>query len=276
MLFLSSLAHAAAPLPPPPANYVLDEPHVLSAGATQSVESLLIEQDHLTGQQILVAIFNSLQGEDLNERTNLIFQEWKIGQRGQDNGVLLAIYWKEHQARIEVGYGLEQTLTDAHSKDILEDQLIPAMRDGDPDRAISLAVVEILKSLQSPLIDNGRARQILQAHEGRAVVRRWNAPAQPHGGYWVWLVIGMIALIIVFNTVTSADAHFTSTGWYRPQPWRRRWGRDGNWPPGGGGGFWGGFGGGGGGFGGWGGGGGGGGFSGGGGSSGGGGASAGW
>src|SRR4051812_11604358 len=90
-----AVAAPARPIPAPPSYYVLDEPHILSERTTQALQALLIEHDRATNEQFLVAIFNSLDGEDLNDYTNRVFQTWKIGQRGQDNGVLLAIFYKD-------------------------------------------------------------------------------------------------------------------------------------------------------------------------------------
>jgi uncharacterized protein len=274
VLGVSGLAPAAdrPQLPPPPTYYVLDEPGALSQPVLRSLQSLLVEHDRLTGEQIVIAIFNSLGEEDLVDWTNQVFQKWRIGQRGKDNGVLLALYWKEHKARIEVGYGLEPVLTDAKSNDIIEETLVPDMKAGNPDRALAQSALEILRTIGSPLVQSGEAERILKAG-GR--MRGSAAPInQQPTGFGVWIFIGFILFWIAIRAATSGEAHFTGNGWYRPRPWRRS-----GW---GGGGFWGGFGGGGGfgsgggGFGGGGFGGGGGGFSGGGGSSGGGGASGGW
>jgi uncharacterized protein len=106
-------------LPPAPEYYVLDEPGALDAGTTHALRTLLVEHDHLTGEQVVVAIFRGLDGEDLVAWTAKVFQAWGIGKRGKDNGVLLALYWQDRQARLEVGYGLEPLLTDARSKRVL-------------------------------------------------------------------------------------------------------------------------------------------------------------
>jgi len=260
-------------IPPPPAYYVLDEPHLLNPQATRSLEALLIEHDRATGEQIVVAVFNSLEGEDLNDFTNRVFQKWEIGKRSEDNGVLLAIFNQDHKARIEVGYGLEPKLTDAKSSRILRDYLIPGMKAGQPAEAITQSALQILQTLDSPLVQNGRAQKILRSG-GMLRTDVSGASAPMKNAWFVWLFLGFVLLIIVSHIMSSAEAHFTRAGWYRPRPWRRRWweGDGMGGPRSGGGGFFGGWGSGGGGWGS----GGDGGFSGGGGRSGGGGASAGW
>lgn len=272
LLLISPVAaHAAKAIPVPPQFYVLDEPRALSPGTKRELESLLVEHDRVTGEQFLIAIFNSLDDEDVVDYTNRVFKEWKIGQRGKDNGVLLTLYWKERKTRIEVGYGLEPLLTDAKSKEVLTEILRPELRAGNPDRGLMLSTVEILKILESPLIQSGRTQQSLNSPS----MRRAEARAQAKGGTsWLpWIILGGVLCVIVFNLLTSADAHFTRSGWQRTRPFRNRSRGGGWWTSGPFGGGWGGGGGGG-----WptAGGGGGGIFSGGGGSSGGGGASGDW
>jgi uncharacterized protein len=274
-------AHAASDkaIPPAPYYYVLDEPHVLSPETLRAVQTLLIEHDRISGEQFLVAIFKSLGDEDPVDYTNRVFSAWKIGKRDKDNGILLALYWDDHKARIEVGYGFEGVLTDAKSKQILSDVLLPELKNSNPNRGISLAVLEILRTIGSPLVQSGKAEQILKSGGFQGAFRP-QAVAPRTGGAFVWFFLGLILVVIVLRSVISADAHFTREGWYRSSPWQRRrrfgtGGFGGGLGGGGAGGWFGGGGFGGGGFGG-GGGGGFGGFSGGGGSSGGGGASGSW
>jgi uncharacterized protein len=270
----AALASPSKAIPAPPRYYVLDEPHLLNDRALKSLEGLLIEHDRATGEQIVVAIFNSLEGEDLNDYTNRVFQKWQIGQQGEDNGVLFAIFYQDHKTRIEVGYGLEPVLTDAKSSRILRDILVPGMKANQPAEAITQATMQILQVIDSPLIPNGRAQQILKS--GGLLRYNIQGSASSANIWWVWFFLGFILLTIVSHIMSSAEAHFTRAGWYRPRPWRKRWDKPGGSGGLGGGGFFGGWGPGAGG-GGWGSGGGdGGGFSGGGGRSGGGGASAGW
>ena len=91
-----------------------------------------------------MAIFPSLDGEDLVDFTNRVFERWRLGQKGLDNGVLLAVYLEERKARIEVGYGLEGRLTDALSRRILEQELIPHFREKNYDEGIRAACAAIV------------------------------------------------------------------------------------------------------------------------------------
>lgn len=265
---LGAPSGAEVPLPSAPARYVLDEPGTVDERAMRTLESLLIEHDRLTGEQVVIAVFQSLQGEDVADYTNRIFQKWGIGQRGKDNGVLLAIYWNEHQTRIEVGYGLEGVLTDARSKRILTETLAPGLRSGQTGLALQQSAFEILRAIGSPLVESGQAETILRSGGWAPYTPRLRRSS---GMTWFpILFLGIVLLTILFNILSSAEAHFTRKGWTHARPLGRLRDRMGSGWWGGGGGFGGGPGGGG-----W-GGGGGGGFGGGGGRSGGGGASGSW
>lgn len=206
-------AYAAKAIPEPPRYYVLDEPGVLNPQTTQALQSLLIEHDRTTGEQFLITIFSSLESEDLVDYTNRVFQEWKIGRRGKDNGVLLALYWNDRKARIETGYGLEPLLTDAKAKGVLEDHLIPNLKRGDPNRGLAESALEILTILESPLIQSGQARQILA---GGSYSRRSQREQNPLGrGALIGILIFIVMLIHLLDRIASPSAHYTGRGWGR-------------------------------------------------------------
>ena len=73
----------------------------------------------------------SLQGSDIETYANELFRTWKLGQAQKNNGVLLLVAPNEHKVRIEVGYGLEGTLTDAVSSVIISTAIVPRFKTGD-------------------------------------------------------------------------------------------------------------------------------------------------
>src|SRR6185295_12628307 len=112
-------------MPAAPAARVNDYAGLLDSGGKAAIESKLAAFESESSNQIVVAIFPSLDGESLEDFTNRLFERWKLGQTKLDNGVLLAIYTQDRKARIEVGYGLEHVLTDAKARLVLEDELSP-------------------------------------------------------------------------------------------------------------------------------------------------------
>jgi uncharacterized protein len=224
-LFHTSFA-IASKLPPPPGEYVLDEPQVLNAKTRVSLQTLLKAHDQSTGEQIIFSIFQTTQGEDPVAWTNRIFQSWKIGQKGKDNGILLALYWKEHKSRMEVGYGLESKLTDAKSKRILAEVLAPQLKQGNPNGALTQSALEILKVIQSPLLENGQAEQIL----GGAKISRQQSFTPDMHFSWVWIFVSFL-LFFLFGRMflPSREGTFDRNTW-RPSvfhPFRKRRGRKG-------------------------------------------------
>src|SRR5580704_7418803 len=98
---------------------VVDQAGVMSADSRSAVEAKLKDLEDKSGIQLVVATVKSLQGSDIETYANQLFRAWKLGQTQKNNGVLLLVAPPEHKVRIEVGYGLEGTLTDALSSVII-------------------------------------------------------------------------------------------------------------------------------------------------------------
>src|SRR5690606_22202488 len=101
-----------------------------------------------SSDQIVVATIDSLEGEAIEPYANRLFRAWRLGQAGEDNGILLLVAVADRRMRIEVGYGLEGTLTDLHSKLIIENTMVPAFHAGDFSGGISGAVDDIIMVLE--------------------------------------------------------------------------------------------------------------------------------
>ncbi|MEO7793472.1 MAG: TPM domain-containing protein [Thermoanaerobaculia bacterium] len=236
----SGTAFAAEPLPENPARWVTDRAGVLSPGAAAAIDGKLEAFEKAQGSQVLIAIFPKLpEREALEEYTQRVAEAWRVGRAKQDDGVVLFLFVADRALRLEVGYGLEGALTDLESKRILQDTLIPFLRNGDYDGGFAAAADAILVAIQGEYTADPRAAQ----------------QRRPGGNGFVF----MLVFLVLFILVSSARQRRGGGG--------NRWTGGGPWTGGGGGFGGGGFGGGG--FGG-------GGFGGGGGSFGGGGASARW
>ncbi len=111
------------------------------------MESILRQHEKETSNQIVVAIFPSLEQESLEDYVNRLFEKWGIGQKVNNNGVLLAIFLKERKVRIEVGYGLEGRLTDALSARIIRNEIAPDFRAGRYGAGIQKGVLAIQKAI---------------------------------------------------------------------------------------------------------------------------------
>jgi uncharacterized protein len=132
---------------PPLTGRVIDQANVLSAGARDALSSKLGELEAKSGIQLVVATVDSLQGEEIEPYANALFRTWKLGEKEKNNGVLLLVAPHEHRVRIEVGYGLEGTLTDALSKIIIANAIAPRFKAGDFDGGVSRGVDDIITVL---------------------------------------------------------------------------------------------------------------------------------
>jgi len=126
---------------------VVDEASLLSAAARQRIDGELAALERESGDQVAVLIVQSLGGEPLEEYSIKVAQTWKLGQKGKDNGILLLIARDDRKLRIEVGYGLEGTLTDLLSNEIIDQVVRPRFRQGDFDGGVEQGVDAIVKVL---------------------------------------------------------------------------------------------------------------------------------
>src|ERR1700689_2483226 len=110
---------------------VVDQAGVMSADSRTAVEAKLKDLEDKSGIQLVVAAVKSLEGGDIETYANQLFRTWKLGQAQKNNGILLLVAPNEHQVRIEVGYGLEGTLTDALSSSIISGAIVPRFKTGD-------------------------------------------------------------------------------------------------------------------------------------------------
>lgn len=135
-LCIPGIASAELDIPSPMHNYVSDFAGTLSSTAKQTVENMAKELEEKTGAQLVVVLIETLQGASIEEYANTLFRQWGIGQREQNNGVLLLIAPNERESRIEVGYGLEGRLPDGKTGRIQDEYLIPYLMEGDYDSGI--------------------------------------------------------------------------------------------------------------------------------------------
>lgn len=130
--------------PPTIKKYVVDETGTLSSAQTNDLIAKLISFEKATSNQLIVYIIPSLYGEPIENVSVEIARKNKIGKKDKNNGVLLLVALKDKKIRIEVGYGLEGTLTDALSSQIIRNDLQPAFRAGNYYEGINKAVDDII------------------------------------------------------------------------------------------------------------------------------------
>lgn len=129
---------------PPLKGRVNDYAGMLSPAAAARIENRLAEFERSTSNQLVVLTVPSLEGDDIDGFSIRVAEQWKPGQAGKDNGVLLILAQKERKVRIEVGMGLQGVLTDLTSGRIIRDVMRPHFRGGDFDRGIEAGVEAVM------------------------------------------------------------------------------------------------------------------------------------
>ncbi len=127
---------------------VYDFAGILSPGERQSLEEKLIRYADSTSTQIVAATIPSLNGNDINVWGAEWAHKWGIGQAGKDNGILIIVAPNDRKTAIVTGYGVEPYLTDALSKRIIENILIPHFKRGDYYGGLNRAADVIFAILQ--------------------------------------------------------------------------------------------------------------------------------
>jgi len=126
---------------------VVDTAGLLSPAAKARLEARLEAHEQQTSNQLVVVTLPSLGGYDIADYGYQLGRYWGIGQQDKDNGALLIVSRDDRKLRIEVGYGLEGSLTDALSSAIMQQRILPQFRNGDFESGIEQGVDAMLKIL---------------------------------------------------------------------------------------------------------------------------------
>lgn len=270
VLFPALLAQAAAPgepiAVPRLSARVIDQTGTLSAQERDSLEAKLRAFEQERGSQVAVLLVPSLGAEPIEDFATRVTDEWQLGRKGVDDGVLFVIAKQEHKMRIQTGRGVQGTLTDALSKRIIDEIVAPRFRAGDFAGGIDAGVDAILKAIvgeQLPLPDVRKSARNVNAASSytdffwiaffivpivavmlRGMLGRFLGAGVTSGvtGLAAWLVFGSLAFGCVAALLAFVFTLFTGSGigrGVRPGGWGMPGGFSGggSWGGGGGGGF---------------------------------------
>lgn len=141
----TSTASKAEFVVPPLTSPVVDAAGLLDRSTQAQLESGIRSLREQGGTQLTVLTVPSLGGLEIEQASIQVTDAWKLGGANTDNGVLLLVAPSERKVRIEVGQGLEGSLTDAFANRIVRDTILPEFRQQRFDRGIFLGVVEIIR-----------------------------------------------------------------------------------------------------------------------------------
>lgn len=121
--------------------YVNDTAGVLSEETRAKLESFLDQVQRKTGAEFAVLTVASSAPLDPSDYKVRVFERWKLGKKGKDNGLLMLVSIQEHAVRFETGYGLEGPLPDGLESRIVRERMVPRLRAGDVDGAVTAGVL---------------------------------------------------------------------------------------------------------------------------------------
>ncbi|MCW7470849.1 TPM domain-containing protein [Leptospira kanakyensis] len=164
-------------------------------------ERALEEHEGKTSNQVAILVIRSLEGEILEEYSLKVAEEWKLGQKNKDNGVLILLSMDDRKVRIEVGYGLEGILTDAYCNRVIQKTMIPHFKSGEYETGISTGLGEILSTLDTGVTpEEPSLWQQFQSFRGIGAEQGWHL-------YLIGLIfVGIIFLFAFISAFHQSDS----------------------------------------------------------------------
>jgi uncharacterized protein len=133
------------PIPPPPTQWVTDTAGFLSTEDAGRINARLRAYEEQTHHQLIVWIGPTTGDDSIEDWGNRAFEQWKVGRKGIDDGLVLFIMPKDRRLRLEVGYGLEDKVPDLLANRIIQETIVPRIRAGDNAGAVEAGIEAIAK-----------------------------------------------------------------------------------------------------------------------------------
>ncbi|HFD12854.1 MAG TPA: TPM domain-containing protein, partial [Crenotrichaceae bacterium] len=200
LLLLACVCHAAVDFPQLTGR-VVDQANLLSEQQASRLTALLARHEEATSNQIVIVTLPSLQGLEIANYGYQLGRYWGVGQKDNNNGVLLIVAPKQRKVRIEVGYGLEGALTDILSHQIIQAEIIPYFRDGDFAGGIESGTKAILKAITGEY----HAKPLPTHSSSRSYVPDWEGIKSLL--YYIVIVGIVLWYLLNKNAITRATFH---------------------------------------------------------------------
>ena len=195
LLALLGLASAAGPELPLPAGPVTDLAGILDKDTTERLLQVILDVRERTTAEIAILTVPTTAPETIQEYSVAVFDRWKVGKRGQDNGLLFLVAVGDRRLWITTGYGLEGTLPDGKVGEIRDRQIVPYFRAGQ----YAEGILRGTEALAGVILAQGKA----EAEGQRAAT-----PTGPHRNvFWSGsrgILLGLFLLLVLFSASLSA------------------------------------------------------------------------
>ena len=220
MLVLLLAFLSAIPLPAKPTRYVTDKAAVLDATRAEALNEKLAQFERETSNQLLVYVDRDLPPDTtIEEMGSQAIHEWGVGQKGKDNGAILFLFTDARKMRIEVGYGLEEKLTDAKSKRITSTVIKPLLQQKDTTGAVEAGATAMMDTVRG-LDFQGTGHTVAET----------GSTTELSAGCGIALILGIlfgVIGIVVFAIVAKAKGWLTGSG--VSKSWGRSYSSDTGW-----------------------------------------------
>ncbi|MDD5091193.1 MAG: TPM domain-containing protein [Candidatus Wallbacteria bacterium] len=153
-MVLAAFVIASAEIPGKSPTLFTDYAGLVPSDSRNSLEQKLLDLEHSTGCELAVLIVRSLDGLSVEDFAVQVFEKWGIGKSGKDNGVLLLVSQSDRKVRIEVGYGLEDVLTDGRIGEILDQHFVPHAKRNDLKKAVMATaehLADVIRNKDAPV-----------------------------------------------------------------------------------------------------------------------------
>jgi uncharacterized protein len=206
-----ALAAALAADVPYLSGRVVDDAEILRPATRDAIAGRLAAHEQKTTNQVAVLTIPTIGDESIEEFATRVFGTWQLGQRGKDNGVLVVVVPNDRKMRIEVGYGLEGTLTDAAASRIIRNVMTPSFQAGDFDQGVADGVDAIVGQLEGTRDVAKIADVPAPSGSSGGFPMRIDDPSLPPWPVRILLacfIFGIIGLFTFFGIVTPGAGWF--------------------------------------------------------------------
>ena len=186
---------------------VVDNAELMSTPTRDKIAATLKAHEDATSNQVVVLTIPSLEEENVEGYAQRVFDQWKLGKKGKDNGVLLLVVPKEKKLRIAVGYGLEGDLPDVVASRIIRNVIAPPFKARQFDQGMEAGVAAILGPLEGKGEGKGVAANLLTDEQEKNAEQKSSGFQQPNlkpserllFGVFIFGIIGLFTIIGIFT-----------------------------------------------------------------------------
>ncbi|MEN9881555.1 MAG: hypothetical protein RLZZ308_738 [Candidatus Parcubacteria bacterium] len=183
---------------PRPSGYVTDQAFLLSTSTRNILEQRIASFTASTTHEIAVVTIPKLENETIETAALSLFEEWGIGKKGSDNGVLFLIARDDRVMRIEVGYGLEGVLPDITANAIIATHVTPAFKRGEYDKGVTDGIDAIMDNIKGEKVPTPKRSSFL----GSVI------PEILHQGYVLFIIVGIFFIFFGMYSMRHGWGYF--------------------------------------------------------------------